>query len=88
MLAGVLLHVVEASGPVDVARDRIAVDRRAQHVRDPLSLVDDVRHLGAAEPSGVVRLAAGGGVERRAVEVDSPAVVGAIDNHRLEGREI
>jgi hypothetical protein len=49
VLPGVLLHVIEASGPVERSADSFA-DRQAtrvvvrEHVRDPLSLVHHVQH--------------------------------------------
>ena len=57
-----LLHVIEASSPVDLTAHRIAdlVARqwRGEHVRDTLILVDDVGDLRPASRAEVVRLAA------------------------------
>ena len=39
MLAGVLLHVVEAALPVQAALHLLQVQRGAEHVRDPLAFV-------------------------------------------------
>ena len=75
VLAGVLLHVVEAARPVDDAGDPVARQRCLEDMGDAIALVHHVQDGDAAEPAGVERLAAGGGVEGGAVEVD-PAAVG------------
>ena len=75
MLAGVLLHVVEAAGPVQPAMEPLACDRAGQEVGDPVTLVYDVDDLDAAEVAGIERLAAGRRIEGRAVEVDAAAVI-------------
>ena len=65
VLAGVLLHVVEAAVPVDGAIDGAGVERRGEAVRDAVVLVDDVEDRDAADRAGVERLAAGGRDRRR-----------------------
>ena len=65
-------------------RTRSPADRSVQQVGDALALVDHVHDIGVAEPAGVERLAAGGGIERGAVEVDPPAVVRAVDDGGVE----
>ena len=57
-------------------------------MRDAVALVDHVDDRHAAEPAGVERLAAGGGVEGGAVEVDPAAGVGASYDGGVEGGEV
>src|SRR5687768_13754882 len=81
MLAGVLLHVIEAPRPIDLARDDVAGLQRARHeVRDRAVLtIDDVADRGAAERTGVERLAARRGIKRRLIEHDVPGARRAFD---------
>jgi hypothetical protein len=62
MLSGVLLHVIEASLPVDLASNGVANraigERSGEHVRDALILVDDVGDSSATQRAQVGRLAA------------------------------
>ena len=62
MLSRVLLHVIEAPPPVDLAvhrvTDRVAGQWRGEHVSDALVLVDDVGDLRAAQRAQVEGLAA------------------------------
>ena len=62
MLTRVLLHVVVATLPVDLAVHRVAEacagQRRGEHVRNALVLIDDVGDLCAAQRAQVERLAA------------------------------
>ena len=101
VLAGVLLHVLEPAGPVDVARDdldgRVAdpthgdLDLALDQVDDRAVLpLDDVEHAGAAERAGVEGLAARRRVERGAIEHDARAASGVADAHQpgVEGLEI
>ena len=88
MLAGVLLHVVEPARPVDRTLDAVPRHGRIEQVRDPVALIDDVDHRRRAEAPGVERLAAGGGVEGGAIEVDSSAVVAPLDHRGVEGGEV
>ena len=71
MLAGMLLHVIEAADPVDFSSDRRACDRRwsADKVHDVTRLVlFDLEHRGAAERAGVERLTARYRVKSGAIE--------------------
>ena len=83
MLASVLLHVIEATWPVDDAAHRVS------HLRD--RTIDDMHHVSAlivgdiddtrkTEHTGIKRLTACGRIERRAIETDgmeSGAVFGS-----------
>ena len=88
VLAGVLLHVVEAAGPVHAAVHGRPVDRVGEQVGDAVTLVHDVHHRGAAEGPGVVRLAARGGIEGGAVEVYSAAAVGTVHDGGVEVAQV
>ena len=71
VLTGVLLDVVETPRPVDLAGDDLAgFERGREHVHDRAVLlaIDDIENRHAAERPEVERLAAGGRVERRAIE--------------------
>ena len=70
VLAGVLLHVIEAAGPIDGALDRLARQGRGKAVGDAIVLVHHIDHRDAADGAGIEGLPAGGGVEGGAVEVD------------------
>ncbi len=86
VLAGVLLHVVEAAAPVDDAGGGAGGDQgiggRGEVVGDAIALIDDVEDGDAAEGAGVEGLAAGGGVEGRAVEVGDAAIGGGFEDQR------
>jgi hypothetical protein len=72
MLAGVLLHVIEAARPVDLAADDVARVQRAGHdVRDrAVVTIDDIGDRRTADRSGVERLSARCRIERSLIEGD------------------
>src|SRR3954447_9366231 len=80
MLPGMLLHVVEAPGPVDGALDFILRERLGEQVKHPVFLIDDVLNRESRNASKVVRLSAGAGVEGGPVE-DYTASIDAPLNH-------
>src|SRR5256885_7561678 len=90
MLPRVLLHVIEASLPVDRAGDfaRAAWYAVLQHVRDAIPLVDDVGDDAATEHAEVIRLPPRRGVERGAVEIHTTPVVGDVDDTCIEARDV
>ena len=75
--------MIEAPRPVDLALDRaprLQRSRLLDDVRDrPVLVVDDVDDARSAEKPGVERLAAGGGIERGAIEADEDAAVACLD---------
>lgn len=74
MLATVLLHVIEAAWPVDAAIDAARRNRAIDDVEYIIVFeVANIEHIRFAEPAKIVGLAAGGGVEMRLVEQDTPA---------------
>ena len=81
MLPRVLLHVIEPAIPVDVAAHAAVLLQLAiDHMRDVAVLViEHVEHSGLVDGAGIERLAAGRGVERRAIEDELPPVVLARD---------
>ena len=87
VLAGVLLHVVEPAGPVDAA-GRPAGERLGRAGGRCARLVHHVEDGDPAEPAGVVRLAAGGGIEGGAVEIDPAAVLGPVHDGGVEVAEV
>ena len=87
VLAGVLLHVIEAAGPVDRAADPRGVRRAIDDMQDPPIVgVDDVQDLRARQRADVERLAARGRIERRPIEDDGdlPLVDRLLDDVRVE----
>ena len=65
---------------------RSPAERRGEHVGDAVALVHDVQDGDARRGAGVERLAAGGGVEGGAVEVDPAAVGGPWPRRRRRRR--
>ena len=69
VLAGVLLHVIQAARPVDQAIDFRRIHRRCHAVRDALILIDDIQHRLACDETSVMRLPAGRRIKCCAIEV-------------------
>ena len=92
MFAAVLLHVIPAPCPVDAPVHIFAhSQRRVQLVPDlAVRVHEHIRHVHIVQRSGVVGLAAGGGIERRAVQrCDVPAVSQLhAHNHRVKFGQI
>ncbi len=84
MLSTMLLHVIEASRPVDSSRDFARCNRRVQYMGHALFFIDHLNNVGPAESSGIEWLAAGGGVERGSVQVNTPPVVRGVDDLRAK----
>ena len=80
VLAGVLLHVVEAPCPVHRALDAGPdLEAAVEHVHEPAILVvDDVDDAAAAERAEVVGLSAGGRIERGGRERHLEAIAGGV----------
>jgi len=89
VLAGVLLHVIEAARPIDRGID-LGDGRsgRRETVGDAVVFIDHVDHWDAGEGAGIERLAPGAGVKSGAVEVDGEAVGGAVDDASGEAVEV
>jgi len=79
-----LLHVIEAAGPIDGAFHGIVSNGRGQAMRDAFLLIAHIEHRHAGQRAGIARLATGGRVEGRTVQVRGQAVRGAIDHARAE----
>ena len=84
MLAGVLLHVIEAARPVDSAPRRVSQHRLRSAMRNLLALVDDFDHRRVADRAGIKRLTAGGWIKRGAIQINAISIVAAPDNASLE----
>ena len=75
MLAGVLLHVIEAAHPIDAAVCFGGVERGREYVSDaPIVFVDNLGDLDAADGSEIVGLPAGRGIESGAVQINAAPV--------------
>ena len=72
MLAGVLLHVVEAARPVDAALRFAGIQRSINDVDDFIFVLAHVQNIGVAKFPEVVRLAAGTRIKSGAIEDDFP----------------
>jgi hypothetical protein len=83
-----LLHVIEAARPIQLAAGALALEGFRQKVRYSFPFVHDVGNLDPAESTGIEGLASGGGVERGSVKVHPPALIGPFDNNRLEIAQI
>ena len=97
MLPRVLLHVIEAACPIDLAVHGIAsfefyvLSSQFRHVSDrSVLLVDDLDDSERAEAAGVERLAAGGWIEGGAIQRHQQAIVAAIEarDRRVKRPEI
>ena len=71
VLSAVLLHVIEATGPVDLAFDLARRGGPRHQVRDPIALVLDGFHRDSRDRSEIVRLPARCGIERGPVQVEA-----------------
>ena len=73
MLPGVLLHMIEAPGPVHLARHVSEPQRLFDNVHHPVPFVNHLAHRDSAEHPHVERLPARAGIKRRAVEIHPPS---------------
>ena len=88
VVPGVLLHVVEPAGPVDLPAHRNAhSQRRVGHVPYVAVLPHQhIQHMNAVQRARVVGLPAGGGIEGAAVQAQAIAPIAgfAFDHLRVE----
>ncbi len=68
MLAAVLLHVIEAAGPIDAALDLRSVHGRLGDMDNALAFLDDLQNRRIGNPAKVVRLAAGSRIEGGSIQ--------------------
>jgi hypothetical protein len=83
-----LLHVIEPALPVYAACHPITWQRRCEEVSYSGPFVDDVQHRHAAQLAGIEGLAAGGGIKRSPIEVDTPPIVESLQDGRFEFSEV
>src|SRR6202035_1401599 len=88
VLAGVLLHVIDAAAPIDAAVHFDVNQRIAQNMRDTIPLVNYFDDLRSTELSGIERLAAGSRIKRCAIEIDALPVRTHVDHASPEFSEI
>jgi hypothetical protein len=76
VLAGVLLHVVDATWPIDGASHLAWFNRGGRVMHDTMAVVSirHFDHIRTAQLSRIVRLPARGGVKRGAIEDDAPSL--------------
>src|SRR5581483_2456549 len=88
VLAGMLLHVIEAAAAINPAEHFTFTDAVAQNVRDPLSLVDHFLHASATQLAGIEGLTARRRIKRRAVEINAFAVRARVHHASPEFGEV
>ena len=72
MLAGVLLHVIEAARPIDAAVNRPGLQFAIDDMDDFVAVVAHFEHVGVAKLAVIARLSARGRIQRRLIEHDLP----------------
>lgn len=88
MLAGVLLHVIEASLPIDHAGNFVARYRSVQNMRDSSFFIADLRYLGPSKLAEIERLSARSRIERCAIEINFVMVRARVHNTSPEFRQV
>ena len=91
VLAAVLLHVVEAARPVDLAVNFASHAQGRVHAVEHVAVLHEhIKDVRPAQRARIVGLAAGGGIKGRAVEADEICVLvgGAIRHPRVEGSQV
>lgn len=88
MLAGMLLHMVKASCPIDLAPRPLSREGGGKQVRNPVAFVHDIGHLDSPEAAAIERLATGSGIEGCLVEVDAAGIVRPVYDGGLEIAEV
>src|ERR1700678_4355915 len=88
MLAGVLLHVIEAAAWIDSPVHFARFQPLAQHMRDAVPLVDHFHHVEPSQLAGIERLAAGGGIKCRPIEIDALMIRTRVDHASPEFGEV
>jgi hypothetical protein len=88
MLAGVLLHVIEAAPPLDLAGDARGVQWRLENVGDAFTFIDDVGETHTIQVPEVMRLSSGRWIECCTIEIHPTPLVRNLDDLRLEGRQV
>jgi hypothetical protein len=74
VLAGVLLHVIEAAGPIDNTEDLFGgTERRFKNVSDAILFIHHFDDADSGERAEIEGLASGSWIESGAVEIDAQA---------------
>ena len=68
VLAGMLLHVIETARPLHATLNWSGREFAIDDMQNVIFGVAHIENFGVAEPSKIVRLAAGRGIKRRAIE--------------------
>ena len=90
VLASVLLHVVKPTHGINQASGVVEASGPwcVENMDDVIRFFDDIENLVIAERAKIVRLAAGAGIERGAVQRQPQAIVGAMANAGGEVPEV
>ncbi len=84
VLAGVLLHVVIAASPVDLALDQISSKWRRKHVSNAIFFIDDLQNGLSVEKPAILRLSTGTWIERCSIQVDPAAIAARFNDSCVE----
>src|ERR1700688_247225 len=72
VLPGMLLHMIEAPIPIDTSLHRTNFNGLVDNVDHFIFFVDYIHHTPISQSPSVVRLTAGGGIERSAIKLYAP----------------
>ena len=75
MLTRVLLHVVEATRPIDNSFDLVILRFAGQDVSNCVALIDNIEYVDATHRAAVRRLPTRVGIKRSAIQINSKALV-------------
>jgi hypothetical protein len=72
MLASVLLHVIEATLPINDSLHRANCDGPIYNVDDLIFYLEDIHHTRIPQPAQIVRLATGSGIKGSVIQSHLP----------------
>ena len=83
-----LLHVIEAAGPIDLTGVPSRVEHAVDDMGHAVSLVHHVKYSRRPDAAGVKGLAAGGGIETRAIQIDRQGICAGWRGRSLKPAQI
>jgi hypothetical protein len=83
-----LLHMVKASPPIDLAPRPLPREGGGKQVRYTFAFVHDIGHLNSPKAAAVERLATGSRIEGGLVEVNAAGIIRPLDDRGLEIAEV
>ena len=76
MLTGVLLHMIVTTHPIHTALHLQSMNTFCKNVTNPITLIDDVDNALPVDRAQIMRLAAGGRIKCRPVQINPHTVTG------------